>query len=217
MELDPKKLILGKGDFAAALNKVIPASRRGVAGTPARALSNILSPLLREPLAILMKTIRNIITFDDNHERNNEVVGSSLSVPSSSSFSSSSSSLSEDNGSDYRSLRIQEERLALDNVSPDSEAWIAALTDMQETSFLRTFLGNGLYIATEDETDCMTLQENNSTLWDSASVTSHPRMMVVGGSGMNQNDLVAAAIQLLEGLPCFAVDHPSLLADLNAQ
>jgi hypothetical protein len=41
--------------------------------------------------------------------------------------------------------------------------------------------------------------------------------MIVGGEGMGQNDLVAAALQQLEGMPCFAIDLPALLADLNAQ
>ena len=36
LDLDPSRLVLGKGDFAAALNKVVPASRRGVGGSPAK-------------------------------------------------------------------------------------------------------------------------------------------------------------------------------------
>ena len=42
LTLDPNRLVLGKGDFAAALNKVIPASRRGVTASPAKPLDSIV-------------------------------------------------------------------------------------------------------------------------------------------------------------------------------
>ena len=118
---------------------------------------------------------------------------------------------------DQRALRIHQERLALDSISPDSEAWIAALTDMQDMSVFKTDHRLDVLISNGIEKSHPVREENNSSLWDSASVTSHPRMMIVGRSGMGQNELAAAAIQQLEGMPCFAIDHPSLLADLNAQ
>ena len=215
LELDPSRLVLGKGDFAAALNKVIPASRRGVSGTPARPLNSIAAPLLRVPLEILMRKIKNVTTFG----------AASLSLESddllitghSSSSSSTSSSNKTEIEIDRRAARIQQERLALDSISPDSEAWIAALTDMQDSSASNIIHGFDAALSCSGEKSHMVKEENNSSLWDSASVTSHPRMMIAGRTEMGQNELAAAAIQQLEGMPCFAIDHPSLLADLNAQ
>ena len=66
LDLDPSQLVLGKGDFAAALNKVVPASRRGVAGTPARPLHSIAAPLLRHPLEIIMSKIKQILPAVDD-------------------------------------------------------------------------------------------------------------------------------------------------------
>ena len=215
LELDPSRLVLGKGDFAAALNKVIPASRRGVSGTPARPLNSIAAPLLRVPLEILMRKIKNVTTFG----------AASLSLESddllitghSSSSSSTSSSNETEIEIDRRAARIQQERLALDSISPDSEAWIAALTDMQDCSASNIIHGFDAALSCSGEKSHPVRKENNSSLWDSASVTSNPRMMIAGRTGMGQNELAAAAIQQLEGMPCFAIDHPSLLADLNAQ
>lgn len=105
--------------------------------------------------------------------------------------------------------RVLEGRSALENIPSDSEAWIAALTDMQDMVSPK--------VSDQYESDDDQYKIDNSVMWDAASITSYPRMVIVGSPGMGQNDLAAAAIQQLEGMPCFAIDLPALLADLNAQ
>jgi SpoVK/Ycf46/Vps4 family AAA+-type ATPase len=224
LELDPSRLILGKGDFAAALNKVIPASRRGVAGSPARPLGSIVTPLLAESLERIMKKINSVLpsTNSDKMFNNNDVNPSS-----SSSFSSSSSQVSssgdgllplqtedEEIRLQTHNDRLKNERNSFENISPNCETWIAALTDMQDDTALMECIS-------ENDTSCPSsyndkYSEHDSTLWDSNSVTSRPRVLIAGERGMGQGEVVAAALQRLEGMTCFSVDHPSLLADLNA-
>ena len=280
LELDSNLLILGKGDFAAALNKVIPASRRGVSGTPARPLDNIVLPLLKGSLDLIMEKIHNVlpmcgrISTKDEESVSGSGTGSYSSSSSSSSSSTSSSSSSSSSSTSSVGMieddstriarRIEEERLALDQISPDGESWIAALTDMQDDSVLEAVLGtkgdmdgvggsgnvsgsgsngqvydsvsvshsvrgsvsasgggsgsgtgSGSNLTKFDNNS--NSNSNNSTLWDTSSVTSNPRVMIVGKPGMGQENLVAAVLQSLEGVPCFTIDYPSLLADLNAQ
>jgi hypothetical protein len=209
LDLDPSQLVLGKGDFAAALNKVVPASRRGVAGTPARPLHSIAAPLLRQPLEIIMSKIKQILpTVDDAVGLEKSAVQPAVAPAAL------------DAGSDddlvrtvRHTTRVKEERLALEDISPNSETWIAALTDMQDDDVMMEAFGQEMEPREQSPTSC----GENTNMWDTASVTSHPRLMIAGGKGMGQSDLVAAALQQLEGMPCFAIDHPSLLADLNAQ
>ena len=206
LDLDPSQLVLGKGDFAAALNKVVPASRRGVAGTPARPLHSIAAPLLRQPLEIIMSKIKQILpTVDDAVRLVNNAVHSAVTLDA-----GSNDDLAR---LERHASRVNQERLALEDISPSSETWIAALTDMQDNDVLMEALGH----EREQKEQSLASCSQNTTMWDTASVTSHPRLMIVGGKGMGQSDLVAAALQQLEGMPCFAIDHPSLLADLNAQ
>jgi hypothetical protein len=209
LDLDPSQLVLGKGDFAAALNKVVPASRRGVAGTPARPLHSIAAPLLRQPLEIIMSKIKQILpTVDDT-------VGLvKIAVqPAVTSAALDAGSDEDLERSERHTTRVKEERLALEDISPSSETWIAALTDMQDDDLMMEAFG----LEREPREMSLATCGQNTTMWDTASVTSNPRLMIVGGKGMGQSDLVAAALQQLEGMPCFAIDHPSLLADLNAQ
>ena len=204
LDLDPTRLILGKGDFAAALNKVIPASRRGVAGTPARPLDSITAHLLKTPLEAIMCKIRNALPVHGVQEVASHMIASTSKIDMP--LLENETALSETDVLLSREVRITqrvlEERSALEVIPSTSEAWIAALTDMHDIESLN--------VPDQYEFD-------NSVMWDAASVTSHPRVMVVGGVGMGQNDLVAAALQQLEGMPCFAIDLPALLADLNAQ
>jgi hypothetical protein len=195
---------LGKGDFAAALNKVIPASRRGVSGTPARPLDSVTAHLLKVPLEAIMLKIKNVMPMHGIQA----VAGHSIASTNHMDTQSldSETPLSEADVLSAREARITqrvlEEVSALDIIPSNSEAWIAALTDMHD---LKSLKGDQGY------------ERDASLMWDAASVTSHPRLMIVGGEGMGQNDLVAAALQQLESMPCFAIDLPALLADLNAQ
>lgn len=195
---------MGKGDFAAALNKVIPASRRGVSGTPARPLDSVTAHLLKVPLEAIMLKIKNVMPTHGIQVVAGHSIASTSHIDSR--LSDSETPLSEADVLSSREARITqrvlEERSALDIIPSNSEAWIAALTDMHD---LEPPKGHQEY------------QKDASVMWDAASVTSHPRLMIVGGAGMGQNDLVAAALQQLESMPCFAIDLPALLADLNAQ
>ena len=201
--------MLGKGDFAAALNKVVPASRRGVAGTPARPLHSIAAPLLRQPLQVIMSKIKEILPSVD------DTVGLGVSAVYPPVSPAALDSVVDEEAARAERLinRVAQERMALEVISPSSETWIAALTDMQDDDAMMDAFGR------QNEQDGQPLSAcgDNATMWDAASVTSHPRLMIVGDTGMGQADLVAAALQKLEGMPCFAIDHPSLLADLNAQ
>ena len=211
LDLDPSRLILGKGDFAAALNKVIPASRRGVSGTPARPLDSISANLLKAPLKAIMLKIKNVLPAHGVQAVANHVIASTSHVDTP--ILESETSLSEADMLSAREARItqrvQEERLALEIIPSNSEAWIAALTDMQDMEILKV---SDQYGCDNDK-----YMIDNSVMWDAASITSYPRLVIVGLPGMGQNDLAAAAIQQLEGMPCFAIDLPALLADLNAQ
>ena len=222
LDLDPQRLVMGKGDFAAALNKVVPASRRGVAGSPARPLNSIATPLLEGSLERIMQNIRSVLPAG------NGVVESVATASSSSSPGIKVQDLSYEDDSDRRARRIKDGRDALDSMSHEGELWIAALTDMQDDKALHSFF----CVDSTDKTDSTqaatssssssshdssaSYGENNSSLWDTACVTSRPRLMIAGGPDMGQGDLVAAVLQQLDGVPCFAIDHPSLLADLNA-
>lgn len=197
-------MILGKGDFAAALNKVIPASRRGVSGTPARPLDSVTAHLLKVPLEAIMLKIKNVMPMHGIQAVAGHSIASTNHIDTR--LLDSETPLSEADLLSAREARITqrvlEEVSALDIIPSNSEAWIAALTDMHD---LKSPKGQQEY------------ERDASVMWDAASVTSHPRLMIVGGEGMGQNDLVAAALQQLEGMPCFTIDLPALLADLNAQ
>lgn len=209
LDLDPGRLILGKGDFAAALNKVIPASRRGVSGTPARPLDSISANLLKTQLKAIMLKIKSVLPAHGFQAVASHVITSTshADTPILESETSLADMLS---AREARiTQRVLEERLALENIPSNSEAWIAALTDMQDMESPK--------VSDQYESDDDKYKTDNSVMWDAASITSYPRLVIVGSPGMGQNDLAAAAIQQLEGMPCFAIDLPALLADLNAQ
>lgn len=218
LDLDPNRLVLGKGDFAAALNKVIPASRRGVSGTPARPLDSISANLLKAPLKAIMWKIKNVLPAHGVQAVASHMIASTSHVDTL--ILESETPPSEADMLSAREARItqrvQEERLALEIIPSNSEAWIAALTDMQDMESPKV---SDQYESDNDQYEISNdlCKIDNSVLWDAASITSYPRLVIVGLPGLGQNDLAAAAIQQLEGMPCFAIDLPALLADLNAQ
>lgn len=94
--------------------------------------------------------------------------------------------------------RLKKERNSLEDISPNCETWIAALTDMQDESALMEFITESDSSGASSYND--KYSENDSTLWDSNSVTSRPRVLIAGGIGMGQTEVVAAALQKLEGM-----------------
>ena len=65
LKIDPQALNLGRGDFAAALQKVIPASRRSV-GTVAKPLDTMLTPLLESSLHLVLSKVKTAFPpYDD--------------------------------------------------------------------------------------------------------------------------------------------------------
>jgi hypothetical protein len=77
--------------------------------------------------------------------------------------------------------RLKKERNSLEDISPNCETWIAALTDMQDESALMEFISESDSSGPSSYND--KYSENDSTLWDPNSVTSRPRVLVAGGRG----------------------------------
>ena len=156
-----------------------------------------------------MVKIRSLLPISDSESYVSDVIENGSAISATSTMDLDLESVK----TERHTKRVEQERLNLENISTSSEAWIAALTDIQESDSL----GLSGIDGTESEVPGSARTSTDSSLWDTASVTSHPRLFIVGYKGAGQSELAAAALEKLEGIPCFSIDYPGLLADLNAQ
>ncbi len=192
LALDLTKLKLGKGDFAAALNKVIPSSRRSASpNVNAKPLDNITAPLLGPTLNLINSKLNNIFPVSEV-SANKEHAGHTLSS--------------------LLNTSIKE----IEYIPEDSEQWIAALTDMQDINILSTFVdSNGVnnsnsYHSTQIGGQVAAV----ISIWNPSSITSRPRLMIAGEKNMGQIELAMATLQQVESLSAFSIEITSLLSDI---
>lgn len=159
-----------------------------------------------------MVKIRSLLPISDSESYVSDVIENGSAISATSTMDLDLESVK----TERHTKRVEQERLNLENISTSSEAWIAALTDIQENDSLGSSGLSGID-GSESEGPGSVRTSTDSSLWDTASVTSHPRLFIVGYKGAGQSELAAAALEKLEGIPCFSIDYPGLLADLNAQ
>ena len=192
LALDLTKLKLGKGDFAAALNKVIPSSRRSASpNVNAKPLDNITAPLLGPTLNIINSKLNNIFPVSEvsaNKEHSGHTLSSLLNTS------------------------IKE----IEYIPEDSEQWIAALTDMQDINILSTFVeSRGVNNSSSFHSTQVGGQVAAVTsIWNPSSITARPRLMIAGEKNMGQIELAMATLQQVESLSAFSIEITSLLSDI---
>lgn len=223
LSLDPSKLMVRRGDFAAALNKIVPCSQRtGI--QIARQLDPILKPLLH---STVLRTLQKI---------------SALFPPAASSMTTI-----EQTDSDRTSQAIHDESnttstastthliSSYTSINQDSEEWVATLTDADVNLFAYnnqySSEGNGLEYnqynnklgnsnssssVKPSSVPSVALDGKESWLWSSKNLSYRPRFMLIGSNGMGQDEVAAAVLHHMESLPTFSLDIPSLVSDLNA-
>ena len=192
LALDLSKLKLGKGDFAAALNKVIPSSRRSASpNVNAKPLDAITAPLLGPMLTSINSKLNNIFPVAEV-SANKEHAGHMLS-------SLSKSSMKE-----------------IEYIPEDSEQWIAALTDMQDADTLSMFVESPSVSKTNNfhSTQVGSQVAAVTSIWNASSITSRPRLMIAGEKNMGQIELAMATLQQVESLSAFSIEITSLLSDI---
>ena len=191
LQLDPLRLCLGRGDFAAALHKVVPSSHRSV-GTPAAPLSLLTKPLLTEPLQAAIEKLSTIFPYAVAIDDATGGEGASLAT------GGSSASVA-----DRKAQKVAE----IERIKRDSEIWISAITDCQE---------RGAYISyLEGAASAVNSIYSDGLQWSSSSLTSSPRLLLHGKKNMGQAEVAAAVLQHLEALPCYQLSLPSLIADIH--
>jgi SpoVK/Ycf46/Vps4 family AAA+-type ATPase len=194
LALDHSVLSLKRGDFAAALNKIVASSARSI-NMLSRPLVDTLLPLLHgyvdagkdvleavfpAGIAVVNKDKRMMV-YSSKHDGRSDP------------------------------LLIQE----------DSDEWIAALVDscgdgpVQHPSIP---LSNGHL---NGHSNGSTGGKSNafgqdSWLWDARSISSFPRLMLTSKPGFGHEDIAAAIIHYLESLPCLSIDISTLISDYQA-
>jgi hypothetical protein len=193
LQLDTAKLILGRGDFAASLQRVVPASRRSTSA-PGQPLSPVSAVLLDDLLSIAVTKVAEAFP---------------IARMKSATFASSSDSL----------LFIGDRAAKCSNRSDEHDLWISCLTDVQEDSVKRTLIGDQLAALIPEDGHQDQLPSTNridysSSLWNTASIVSHPRLLLVGEKeGMGQTEVGSALLHQLEQFPVYSIDIASLIAD----
>ena len=116
--------------------QVIPASRRGVTGNPARPLSTLSTPLLAPTLTRILSKVRNVVHGISSVEHINVP-----SIPSNGirehpleeiESSETVMTLNENEQTARMNSSLAKKKQALESIAPDCEAWIATLTDLQD-------------------------------------------------------------------------------------
>ena len=191
MVLDADKLSLGRGDFAAALQRVVPASRRSntVPGCPLESMS---ADLLQSFLDEIVEKLQHV--FPPCMLKNGgSIMSRKIDEPNTENMVNS----------DSKSLTAKQ------SLVKDNDLWISCLTDVQDLETMKNLLN--------DDDLCSsipTLASNNMSLWDNSSVIFRPRLLIFGDSaGMGQSELANATLHRLEEFPIFSLDFSSLLAD----
>lgn len=194
LQLDIGELRLGRGDFAAALQRVVPASRRcnAAPGAPLEPMSAaVLDSFLIRIVNKLGEVFPGFLLKSGGYTTRRQ-----LNRPNADGTS--------DDHAQMKELTGQTKRL------DDNDLWISCLTDVQEAETMRSLLG-------DESMGDVTLPidgSSGSTLWSSASIVARPRLMLFGrAAGMGQTELVNAALHRLEEFPIFSLDFASLLAD----
>ncbi|CAM9179200.1 unnamed protein product, partial [Ectocarpus fasciculatus] len=186
LELNIGELKLGRGDFAAALQRVVPASRRSNAapGSPLEPMSaDLLNPIFEKIVEKLGEVFPGCLLKSGGDQKRNKLDESSKS-----------------DGGELAALRTKR--------MDDNDLWISCLTDVQDEETLRDLLGD------EAGSALPTVSSYGSSLWSSSNIVSRPRLMLFGESvGMGQTELANATLHHLEDFPVFSLEFSSLLAD----
>ena len=186
LALDPARLALTKGDFAVALNKIVPASHRSTS-TQGRPLDSFTSPLLSPLLKNIETKLHDIFPFIKAPRTQMSAV------------------------TDPRTEILE-----------DSESWISSLTDVQDFKILQDCVPDFLLLepgnVTNSSANTVAGHESRVTaaLYNPASITFRPRLMIAGKKGNGQMELGCATLFLLESFPTFCLDYPSLVSDINS-
>lgn len=183
LELDVGELRLGRGDFAAALQRVVPASRRSNAapGAPLEPMSaSLLQPFLDSTVDKLGEVFPGFLLKSGRETKRRR--------------------LGEPTGTD--SGRTETKRV------DDSDLWISCLTDVQEEHTLRGLIGEDAVRAVAPG-----VARGSSLWSSGSVVSRPRLMLLGERGGMGQAELAHAALHALEQFPVFSLDFASLLAD----
>lgn len=234
LTLDPSQLVVRRGDFAAALNKIVPCSQRtGI--LMARQLDPILKPLLDSTVSHAMQKLGAIFppavaaataTSSASEQAASGVLsGNEPNGHIATSSSAASTQLHSSGTKQFVSSCI--------SINQDSEEWVASLTDADVTFFTadttaaadwqfnynlgrKGAKSNGQSNANMLTTGNTGLDNKESWLWSSRNLSYRPRFLLIGAHGMGQDEVAAAMLHQLESIPSFSLDIPSLVSDLNA-
>jgi len=184
LALDPQELRLGKGDFAAALSKVVPASRRS-SSTLGRPLDPLHEPLLRRALQAVMTVVREVFPPYGALALGQQEIGGDYSVCVSS--------------------HDKEAWIATLTDVQDPAVLSALLSDEDSLGTVE--------VNAPPPYPSPAAVTNSELLWSSGLGQGWSRVLLSGGRGMGQAELAAAVLHQMESFPAFSLEYGALLAD----
>ena len=242
LQLDTDRLVLRRGDFAAALNKIVPCSQRSNL-LVARPLLPSLRPLLQPALDLLISQTKALFPIAKLHKKNSTLLSSDtlqLLATHSTSTSTAPSKVE---------LRRLEKLLLIEETSDE---WLACLTDLQDgndpliasmiasgdnditpvTATMSTLLtssssssslhapySNGHTSGSSNSYSSNTNSSalavvDKSMLYGTSHMTHSPKVLIYGGKGLGQDDLALGLLHHYESLPTITLDLSSLTTDM---
>ena len=199
LEIDTHRLQPSWGDFEAALQKVVPASRRAVTAV-GRALPPASLPLLGAALQAVLRTTQQIFHPAEAGIKRFLAELAQQTTTSDGAAVALGGALVPTAATTAATTAAAYELLA----DGDDEAWVATMADSCSGS------GNG----SGDSSDAADRQ--NTHIVTSRSTTYQPRLMLCGPSGAGQVEVARALLQVLDAHSCFSLEMGALLADPQA-
>lgn len=190
LDLNTDKLTLKKGDFAAALNKIVPSSKRSLTSL-AKPLSPMYAPLLESALNDV--TMRVDEVFPAAQQAQGKLI-------------------SKMDGSQEDILTIRgdsEEWIASLTDANDASTLAMLLGDSADVGVASSSSH------TADENRRRHAWGDN-WMWGEESLSHKPRIMIYGPKGVGHAELGKAVLHHLEALPAYTLDLPSLIGDHHA-
>ena len=208
LKLDHSKLTLALGDFAAALRKIVPSSRRS-AVSKVKPLEGIMKTILNSQLSVIEKRIS--VLFPPFRFK-------SLKPFNSISCANRQEYISRGNEFIVNSSHVQNDiwMSFLTNVSSSSSKHSGFSMDVEigfDQSADRDRERKSRESSSSSSSESSSGDVGSSFLMNLAKIAGRPRLLIAGGKDMGQEPLCQAALHILESFPVFSLDITSLLGD----
>ena len=197
LELDSSLLKLGRGDFAAALNRVVPASRRS-SSSPGQPLNPVSAVLLSSFVDKATAKISEVFP----------IFKSRASAPNA---EFAMTAAKETNRLDQSDLWIS----CLTDVQ-DVDVMRSLISSEESANHVQLQASLDQLIPNHSQSSSASSfrAAYSTSLWNTTSIVSSPRVLIEGHhSGMGQPEVAGAVLHLLEQFPVFTLEYASLIAD----